>query len=175
MIEQNTYIKDGKTYNQWGQVKVIEPQTGIVSWMFECDIPTKAGYKKGAQSREHRLRRSEALRTSPVWEYYDELFTMWENNDMPSSYEFAKIARVLRSDIVGIKEFRFDNMVKHFREDKEEQLSNLLKPNTFVVAKINDFCAENVEVEETKPTSFWWDDVEDSYYHDDTFGRMNLN
>lgn len=163
MENQNTsFNAKGQEVDVWGRIKYVSP-TGVVSWYFESSAPTKAGYNKAPQTQEHRLRRGEAQRTSPVWDHYEELEKYWKYCDMPSGYQFGKLARIQFPHIEEIKTFRFDRMVKWFQESYEESmdLSNLLKSVENDRLQHSKFNYENVdETKILKPKEWWEDDDE---------------
>ncbi|EHM6953349.1 hypothetical protein KGV31_002148 [Vibrio parahaemolyticus] len=170
---QTTINAQGQEVDCYGRVKYISP-TGIVSFHFPCDLPSKKGYTKPPQTTEHKLRVSEALRgDNPVWDHFDSLYEEWKDTGMMSGYHFGKYVRESLPHIQGAKTFRFDNMVKHFRNAYEDSMSleNIRHTNEIVaIERMTNVEPkhEYVVPKRNEPQGNWWDDVdfddEDSYF-----------
>ncbi|EKD9324306.1 hypothetical protein OS347_000731 [Vibrio vulnificus] len=167
MNNEITINNKGQEVDCWGRVKYISP-TGIVSWYFPCDLPKKAAYTMKDQTREHKKRISESLRTHAIWEHYDALYNRWIQLGMPSGYMFGKVIKVEYAHVEDINRFRFDNMTKNFQLDYEESMS----PDA-IRAELENVALERMTNYEPKHKYVdnkassnqgnWWDDC----YNDD--------
>ncbi|ELH4810084.1 hypothetical protein Q9X96_003118 [Vibrio vulnificus] len=168
MNNEITINNKGQEVNQWGQVKYISP-TGIVSWHFPCNLPTKAGYQKPEQTREHKRRISMMLREHAIWEYYDQLYVRWKALDMPSAWEFGKVARIEYEFVENVNRFRWENMVKNFRLDIEEELQlSMIQKNVENEMLKYGYDKDEI-VEKTQPKTYnWWDDIDEEEDPEDT-------
>lgn len=120
--------------NAQGQIKYVDPETKLVSWVSESVYQhmtasitkeVKTGYTKEPFSREHKRRLSISQRTAYAWNYYDELYVYWNKKGQPKAWEFGTMVKKDFAHIPEIRTFRFANMVRQFIQDYDLKMSNL--------------------------------------------------
>ncbi|MGL4843830.1 MAG: hypothetical protein ACRC2Y_04325 [Aeromonas veronii] len=143
------------------------------------------------KSTLHKLRISQRHRNGSIWQYFEWLYGVWKDLECPDAYDFKKYILTIPDidQIEGIREYRFENMVKTFRLQIEQDHLDMLNArrarSTETIKEISMFKSVNQQrqreqqhanyyegiqqaQQQAPRTPQWWDDIPDAKEKDES-------